>query len=78
VLRRVETKIKEEFPHKFTNPNRERAGAVDAPSRQGTGSKSTYQPSEAERSIAKNFVRAGLYKTEREYYAELEKMEKGN
>lgn len=79
VLRRVEAKIKEEFPHKFTNPNRDRASAVDTPARNGgTGTKSNYQPSEAERQIAKNFVRAGLYKTEREYYAELEKMEKGN
>jgi len=78
VLKLVEAKIKEEFPHKFKNPNRERVSAVEAPVNRGGQAKSGFVPTDMQRQIAKNFVRSGAFKTEKEYYAELEKMEKGN
>lgn len=74
VLKQVETKIKEEFPHKFSNPKRNAPSAVESPSARGVSAKASYQPNDIERQVAKNFVRAGLYKTEKEYYAELAKM----
>lgn len=78
VLKLVEAEIRKEFAHKFKNPNRERTSAVETPATRGGDRKSKYQPTDAERQIAKTFVRTGIFKTEAEYYAELEKMEKGN
>lgn len=77
VLRRVEREIKREFKHKFENPNRAKPSAVDAPRNVGNAGKGSFAPTDQERSIARNFVRAGLYKNENEYYSELEKMRKG-
>ena len=76
VLKRVEAKIKEEFPHKFSNPNRNKPSAVDAPSTRGTGTKTKYQPSEMEKRVGQNLVRSGAFAKVEDYYAELEKMGK--
>lgn len=73
VLQRVEAKIKEEFPHKFSNPNRSKPGAVESPSPRGAGNKSKFQPSEMEKRIGQNLVRAGAFAKIEDYYAELEK-----
>lgn len=78
VLKQVEIQIKKEFPHKFSNPNREKAPSVESPSPRGGGNKSKFVPTEEQKRIGASFVRAGAFKTPDEYYAELEKMEKGN
>lgn len=77
VLKRVETEIKKTFPQKFSNPNRERPSAVETPAPRGGQNKSRYSPTEDEKRVGMNFVRAGLYKSIDEYYAELQDMEKG-
>lgn len=78
VLKQVEAKIKEEFPHKFSNPNRSKPSAVEgASSPRGAGNKSKYQPSEMEKRVGMNLVRSGAFEKIEDYYAELEKMEKG-
>ena len=76
VLKAVEKKVKEEFPHKFSNPNRERPGAVETPAARGTGGKSRFVPTEEQKRIGASFVRSGAFKNVDEYYAELQKMEK--
>lgn len=76
VLKRVEAKMKEEFPHKFTNPNRAKPSAVEAPGVRGSGAKTKYQPSEMEKRVGQNLVRSGAFTKIEDYYAELEKMGK--
>lgn len=74
VLRQVEREVREEFKHKFTNPNREKAGAVESTTtRQGSKSES-YEPTDQERNLATKFVKSGLFKNTQEYYAELRKL----
>lgn len=75
VLKQVEKKIKEEFPHKFSNPNRERPSAVEVPTPRGGSQKSRFAPTEEQKRIGQSFVRAGAFKDINEYYAELQKME---
>lgn len=77
VLKQVEKKIKEEFKHKFENPNRQRAGAVESPGRGPAAGKSKYQPSEMEKRIGESLVRSKAFEKIEDYYAELEKMNKG-
>ena len=76
VLKRVEAHIKQEFKHKFTNPNREKPSAVESPGVRGTGAKTKYQPSEMEKRVGQNLVRSGAFEKVEDYYAELEKMGK--
>ena len=68
--------MKEEFPHKFTNPNRAKPSAVEAPGVRGSGAKTKYQPSEMEKRVGQNLVRSGAFTKIEDYYAELEKMGK--
>ena len=78
VLKKVEAKMKQEFPHKFKNPNRDKPGAVEAPASRGERQKSKYQPSEMEKRVGANLVRSGAFAKIEDYYAELDKMDKGN
>jgi|SRR5215469_8270497 len=76
VLRAVEKEVREEFPNRFENPNRSRASAVEPSTNRGNKSSASenYSPNEVERTLAKKFVRDGLYKSEQEYYSELAKL----
>lgn len=75
VLNTLEKEVKEKFSNRFENPNRSKAANVEGGSgRQGASPKSKYSPTADEVSIAKRFVRTGLYKNEQEYYDELAKM----
>lgn len=76
VLSRLEKEVRKEFPNRFENPNRNKPGAVESPAGKGAGKASNYQPSEIERTMAKKFVRSGLYKNEQEYFSELASMGK--
>lgn len=71
VLRIVEREVREEFKSKFENPNRSKPGAVESAPRSGRSASAGYEPTEMERSMAKKFVKQGLFKTEQEYYTEL-------
>lgn len=74
VLREIEESIREEFPHKFQNKNRERPGAVErSTSKAGSGNNNdSYQLSDMERQIMKTVVATGVM-TEKQYIAELKK-----
>lgn len=73
VLNLVAKEAREEFPQRFENPNRSKPGAVEASTNNGVkGSRGeTYTPNETEKSLARKFVRDGLFKNEAEYYKEL-------
>lgn len=71
VLRKLSEEVKEQFPTKFTNPNRARASGVESAPQRGSRSGAAYQPSEIEERMAKKFVSEGLFKSKQEYYAEL-------
>lgn len=78
VLRQVENKIKEEFPNKFRNPNRDKPGAVEAGGKGGPakGKSGEASLSDDERRIMNSIVRTGAM-TKEQYIAELNKV-KGN
>lgn len=71
VLKHVEKKVREEFPKRFTNQNREKPGAVESSSSRGNGNHDGFVPTDFERSVAEKFVKQGLYKNTSDYYKEL-------
>ena len=72
VLKEVERKVKAEFPHKFTNPNREKAAPVEGSVNKGGRGSDSFQLSDDERRVMQRFVRTGVM-TEKEYIAELKR-----
>lgn len=76
VLKKVEQKVREEFPHKFRNANRDKAPAVEGAGK-GTGKAGSnapaYQLTDEERRVMNTFVRQKIM-TEAEYIAELKKI----
>lgn len=72
VLKEVEKQVREEFPKKFQNPNREKPGTVEGASK-GSGSKAeSYDMTDLERDVMRRFVRQGVM-SEKEYIAELKR-----
>jgi hypothetical protein len=78
VLRQVEIQIKEEFPTKFRNPNRDKPGTVEAGGKGGSvkGGSGEASLTDDERRIMNTFVRTGVM-TKEQYIADLKKV-KGN
>lgn len=75
VLTIVAREVREEFKHKFENPNRSKPGAVESSANRGGKTPgSDYQPNATERMLAQKFVKQGLFKSESEYYADLKAM----
>ena len=72
VLDAVAQRVRKAFPEKFTNPNRDKPGAVEAPSRKGAASDG-FQMTEDERTIMKKILRVGGL-TEADYIKELKKV----
>lgn len=72
VLRRVESEVKKEFPHKFRNPNQARPNAVEGAGRSAGGDKG-FQLTSDERKVMQTFVRTGVM-TEAEYIKELKRV----
>ena len=73
ILVEVEKQIRKEFPQKFTNPNREKAGAVEGSAPRGSSGSANFDLSQEERRVMNTFVRQGVM-TEKEYIAELRKV----
>lgn len=74
LLKGIDTEIRKAFPAKFTNPNRERTGAVEGSSTRSTGSgRDSFQLSEQEQRIMQSFVRDGVM-TKAEYISDLKKV----
>jgi len=74
VLKQVEKKVREEFPKRFTNTNRDKPGAVESASSKGGTSYDGYTPTDTERQIAKRFVKQGAFPNEAAYYKELKSL----
>jgi hypothetical protein len=72
VLDAVAKQVRKAFPEKFTNPNRERAGSVEPPTRTGA-SQTGFSLSEDERTIMKKIVRTGVM-TEADYIKDIKRM----
>lgn len=73
VLDKVVREVREAFPHKFQNTNRERPSAVEASNRGGSSAvRSTQAMSEDERNIMRKIVNTGVM-TEKEYMDQLKK-----
>jgi hypothetical protein len=76
VLRRTEEAVKKEFPNKFVNPNKERAGNVEGSSNRSTPSRGAkgddFQLDEQERNVMNTLVKGG-HITKEQYIADLKK-----
>ncbi|MBW2003084.1 MAG: hypothetical protein JRI72_00505 [Deltaproteobacteria bacterium] len=71
VLKTVEQKVKDAFPHKFSNPNREKASMVDSSTQRATQTKpksKTYNdlPADA-KAQCDIWVNEGLFKSKEDY-----------
>ena len=73
VLQEVEKQVKLEFPNKFTNPNRNKPGAVEGSSNKGGKGNDSFSLSDEERRVMQRFVRTGAM-SEKEYIAELKRI----
>lgn len=75
VLVEVEKTIKQRFPEKFSNPNRDKPGAVEAPRGKGTSTaaKPKYDLTDEERQVMRTLVRSGVL-TEEQYVKDLKKI----
>lgn len=73
VLKEVEKQVREEFPTKFRNPNRDKAPNVEGSTNKGRTGGSDYQLSDDERRVMQRFVRTGVM-SEKEYIAELKRI----
>lgn len=70
ILAEVERRVKKEFSHKFTNPNRAKAGAVEGGGSKGSTSTDSFQLTPEETQVMNKFVKAGVM-TKAEYIAEI-------
>lgn len=70
VLKRVEEEVRKEFPHRFTNPNRNKPNGVEGSSSKGSGSSKGFQMTDQERRVMNNLVRNKVL-TEEQYIKDL-------
>jgi hypothetical protein len=78
VLKTLETEVKTRFKEKFSNPNRERAGAVEGvTSRPAKGASAEYELTDTERTIMNTLV-AQKVLTKEEYIAQLKAVKERN
>lgn len=73
VLKEVERQVRDEFPQKFRNANRDKPGAVEGSTNKGTKGGNDVALSDEERRVMQRFVRTGVM-TEKEYMAELKRI----
>ena len=73
VLKEVERQVREEFPQKFRNANRDKPGAVEGSTNKGAKGNNDIALSDDERRVMQRFVRTGVM-TEKEYMAELKRI----
>jgi hypothetical protein len=70
ILQEVERRVKKEFSHKFTNPNRAKPGAVEGGGNKGGQSRQSFELTAEESQVMKKLVKAGVL-TEKEYIADI-------
>lgn len=77
VLKEVERQVRDEFPQKFRNSNRDKPGAVEGSTNKGGREGNTsISLSDEERRVMQRFVRTGVM-TEKEYMDELKRIKNG-
>ena len=70
VLKEIEKQVKDVFPNKFRNVNRDKPGAVEGSSNKGGKTGGSFVLSDDERRVMQRFVRSGVM-TEAEYIKDL-------
>lgn len=70
VLQEIEKQVKEVFPNKFRNVNRDKPGSVEGSSNKGGKGSGSFVLSDDERRVMQRFVRSGVM-TEAEYIKDL-------
>jgi len=70
VLKEIEKQVKDVFPNKFRNVNRDKPGAVEGSSNKGGKTNGSFVLSDDERRVMQRFVRSGVM-TEAEYIKDL-------
>ena len=73
ILHEVEARVRREFPHKFTNPNRQKPGAVEGSGNRPANAKEDYPLTDEQRSVMNRLVRSGTL-TKEEYIADLKRV----
>ena len=73
VLKKVAAEVRKEFPHKFRNPNQDKAGAVESGAGRGVSSTSKFTLTDEERTVMNKFVRQNVM-SEKEYIEQLKKV----
>lgn len=71
LLSKVEQEVKKEFAHKFQNPNRDKASAVEGSTNKGTSRKDNFELSDTERQVAERWIRTIPGFTMEKYKSEL-------
>lgn len=71
VLVEVERRVKQEFAHKFKNPNRDKPGSVEGTNNKGTSKKDSFELTDVEKQMMKRLVKAIPGFTEDQYIADI-------
>ena len=69
----MERQVRDEFPQKFRNANRDKPGAVESSTNKGVKGNNDVALSDDERRVMQRFVRTGVM-TEKEYMVELKRI----
>lgn len=75
VLKIIGREVRQEFPNKFENPNRAKAGAVEGAVQRGNRGGDSFELTGEQRNMMNKFVKSGLM-TEKEYIDELKALER--
>lgn len=73
VLKKVATAVREEFPNRFRNPNRDKPGNVESGGSRPAGKQGSFQLTDEERRAMSRFVKLGAL-TEAEYIESIKKV----
>ena len=74
ILQEVETRVRREFPHKFTNPNRSKPGAVEASGNRPSNAKEDYPLTDDQRNVMNRLIRSGTM-TKEDYIKDLKALD---
>lgn len=74
VLAEVAKQVRQDFPTKFSNPNRDKPAAVEGSSSKGGKNEDNFVLSDEQRRVMQRFVRSGAM-SEKEYIAELKRIQ---
>lgn len=73
VLKKVAAAVREEFPNRFRNPNRDKPGSVESGGTRPAGKRETFQLTDDERRAMNRFVKLGAL-TEAEYIEQIKQV----